>query len=128
MGGKHSSGTDALFLVVDSLDLGDEVLLSEVLDGGGGDLDGVVLDDGLDAGLVDAHLSPPEDGGLLARPRDQDELGPLGLIVGHEGHLEEAVLHLVLLEVRDTLSNATLALAINLDGRVVRVAEDEPER
>jgi hypothetical protein len=30
--------------------------------------------------------------------------------------------------VRDTLSNATLALAIDLDGRVVRVAEDEPER
>lgn len=115
-----------VFLVVDPLHLLDDLLLRKLRLGVGLQLDGEVLEDALDGGLVDTHLTLPQDRGGGTGPSEENELGPCGVVVGGEVDPHQTIVHLVVMQQPVDLANTTRALAHHLNCGVVLVAQQNP--
>jgi len=89
------------------------------------DLSGIVTNDLLHAGLVNADLGTSERGNTSSDPGDQDELGSLAFAVT-SGNTDETVLGLGVIEVRGELSEVTSSGGLNDDLVVSLVSEDDP--
>eukprot|EP01107_Rhizomastix_libera_P000413 TRINITY_DN1071_c0_g2_i1.p1 TRINITY_DN1071_c0_g2~~TRINITY_DN1071_c0_g2_i1.p1 ORF type:complete len:199 (-),score=34.80 TRINITY_DN1071_c0_g2_i1:82-678(-) len=113
--------------IVCLLDESDELCLLEVLECGGVELNGEVLDDGLDLSLVHRDLGTLQGGHLLSDPGEKDELLALGLIITSD-EFAVSIVALVLSEVGLELLDAAVALADQCDDllRCVGVAEQAP--
>ena len=104
----------------------DDLSLRELFLVVGLELNGEVLEDGLNAGLVHTDLSLPQNGGRRTSPREEDELSPGGVIIGGEVNSNKAVVDLVIREVGDSFIYTSRTLTNNMDGGVILVAKQNP--
>ncbi len=113
-------------LVVSLLDETNEGSLSQILSRGGVHLHSKVSVDALDGGLVHAHLALLQSRSLGASPREENELGAGGVVVGLDDDLQEAVLALILLQLSNSLRNTAAAGALDDELRGAIIAEHDP--
>jgi len=106
--------------------LGDNLLLAEIFERISLEFNSEVLEDGLHGGLVDADLSSLQHGGTRASPGEEDELGPLGIVIGSEVHAHQSVVDAVLLKEVHSLVDTARSLASNNERVVVLVGEHNP--
>jgi len=89
---------------------------------------GKVLEDGLDARLVNTDLSLPQNGGRGTCPRVEDKLGPGGIIISSEIYPDKTVVDLIIRKMGSCLVRTTRALTNNIDVGVILVAKQNPVR